>query len=150
MLKLYMVTERNVTECQSNCLGWRDALHFRWQIYVTAPSCYMSNKITRRHMLENSNFHIQCITVYYAQKPLNISESSSKIESFGRLNVLITSEGYCKLLLTCRRMMCVSASACSGSVQVLSVDPVSHFHTVPYKLTTQGYVRTTHHFSELG
>jgi len=30
----------------------------------------------------------------------------------------------------------VSAVACSESVQVLSVDPVSHFHTVRYKLTT--------------
>jgi len=30
----------------------------------------------------------------------------------------------------------VSAAACSGTVQVLSVDPVSHFHTVRYKLTT--------------
>jgi len=38
-------------------------------------------------------------------------------------------------LLTCRRMMCVSAVACSGSVQALSVDPVSHFHTGRYKLT---------------
>jgi len=32
-------------------------------------------------------------------------------------------------------MMCLSAVACSGSVQVLSVDRVSHFHTVGYKLT---------------
>ena len=47
--------------------------------------------------------------------------------------MLISSAGYCKLLLTGRRVMCVSAAACSGSVQVLSVDPVSHFHTVRYK-----------------
>jgi len=39
-------------------------------------------------------------------------------------------------------MVCVSAAACSGTVQVLSVDLVSHFHTVRYKLTRQGYVRT--------
>jgi hypothetical protein len=32
-------------------------------------------------------------------------------------------------------MICVSVAAFSGSVQVLSVDPVSHFHAVPYKLT---------------
>jgi len=87
-------------------------------------------------MLEDSNFHIQCITVYYAHKPLNISEYKFRIRSFIRLNVLIMSEGYCTLLLTCRLMTCVSAAACSGSVQVLSVDPVSHFYTVPYKLTT--------------
>jgi len=31
--------------------------------------------------------------------------------------------------------MCVSAVACSGSVQALSVDPVNHFHTGRYKLT---------------
>ena len=48
--------------------------------------------------------------------------------------MLISSEGYCKLLLTGSRMMCVSAAACSGSVQFcLSVDPVSHFHTLSYK-----------------
>jgi len=40
------------------------------------------------------------------------------------------------MLLTYVRTMCVSAVACSGSVQVLSVDPVSHFHIVRYKLTT--------------
>jgi len=34
--------------------------------------------------------------------------------------------------------MCVSAVACSGSVQALSVDPVSHFHTVRYRLTLYG------------
>jgi len=39
-------------------------------------------------------------------------------------------------------MVCVSAAACSGTAQVLSVDPVSHFHTVRYKLRRQGYVRT--------
>jgi len=87
-------------------------------------------------MLEDSNFHIQCIRVYRVQNPLNVSECACKIKSFGRLNVLISCEGYCKLLLTCRRVMCVSAAACSGSVQVLSVDPVSHFHTVRYKVTT--------------
>ena len=31
--------------------------------------------------------------------------------------------------------MCVSAVACSGSVEALSVVPVSHFHTGRYKLT---------------
>ena len=103
----------------------------------------MSSNITRRHMLEDSNFRIQCITVYCVQKPLNIFECASKIKSLRRLNVLIMSEGYCTLLLTCRRMICVSAAACSGSVQALSVDPVSHFHTVFYKLSTQGYVRTS-------
>ena len=51
--------------------------------------------------------------------------------------MLVSSEGYCKLFLTCRLMTCVSAAACCGSVQVLSVDPVSHFHTVRYNLTTQ-------------
>jgi len=60
MLLRNMVTERNLTECESNCR----------QIYVTASSCYLSNKITRRHRLEDSKFHIQCITVYYAQNPL--------------------------------------------------------------------------------
>jgi hypothetical protein len=80
-------------------------------------------------MLEDINFHIQCITVYYFQKPLNISERASKIRWFRRLNVSIMSEGYCTLLLSYRRSMCVSAAACSGSVQVLSVDPVSHLHT---------------------
>jgi hypothetical protein len=43
--------------------------------------------------------------------------------------VSIMSERYCTLLLSSRRTMYVSAAACSGSVQVLSVDPVSHFHT---------------------
>jgi len=39
-------------------------------------------------------------------------------------------------------MRCVSAAACSGSVQVLSVDPVSHFHTVRYKLAAEAmYVK---------
>jgi hypothetical protein len=84
-------------------------------------------------MLEDSNFHIQCITVYYAHIPLNISECVSKIKSFGRLNVSIRSEGYCKLLLTCRRMMCVSAAASSVSIQVLPLDLVSHTHTARYK-----------------
>jgi hypothetical protein len=79
----------------------------------------------------NSIYYNDCV-----QNPLNISECASKIRSFGRLNVLIMCEGYCKLLLTCRRTMCVSAAACSVSVQVLSVDPVSHFHTVRYKITT--------------
>jgi len=32
-------------------------------------------------------------------------------------------------------MTCVSGVACSGSVQVLYADPVSHFHTVRYRLT---------------
>jgi hypothetical protein len=50
--------------------------------------------------------------------------------------VLTCSERYCKRLLTCRRMICISPVACSGSVQVRSVDPVSYFHTVRYKLTT--------------
>jgi hypothetical protein len=136
MLLRSVVTERNLTECESNCLGWRDAVQFDRQVYVTAPSWCISSKITRRHMLEDSNFHIQCITVYYVHKPLNISECASKITSFGRLNVSTTSEGYCKLLLTCRIMMCVSAAACSGLVQVMSVDLVSHFHTARYKLTT--------------
>ena len=31
--------------------------------------------------------------------------------------------------------MCVSTVACSGCLQALSVDPVSHFNTVRYKLT---------------
>ena len=31
--------------------------------------------------------------------------------------------------------MCVSAVACRVSVQALSDDPISHFHTVRYKLT---------------
>ena len=96
----------------------------------------LSNKITRRLMKEDSNFHTQCIAVYCAQKPLNISECACDIKSFGRLNVLLSSEGYCKLMLTGRRMMCVSAAACSGAVQVQYVDPVSHFHTVRYKLTS--------------
>jgi hypothetical protein len=48
---------------------------------------------------------------------------------------LLQNAVYCKLLLTCRRTMCVSAVACSGSVQALSDDPVSHFHTGRYKLT---------------
>jgi len=130
MLLRNMITQRNLTECESNCLGWSDAMQFGWHVYVTEPSWYMSNKITRRHMLEDSNFDIQCIRVYYVQKPLNVSECACKIKSFRRLNVLIISEGYCWLLLTCRLMMCVSAADCSGSVQVLSVDPVSHFHTV--------------------
>jgi len=34
-------------------------------------------------------------------------------------------------------MMCVSALSCTRTVKVLSVDPVSHFHTVRYKLTAQ-------------
>jgi hypothetical protein len=91
MLLRNMVTEINLTEIESNCLGWRDGVEFRTQIYVIAPSWYMSNKITRRHMLEENNFHIQCITVYYVRKPLNISECASKIRSFGRLNVWIIS-----------------------------------------------------------
>jgi len=93
-------------------------------------------------MLEDSNFHSQFITVYCVQKRLNIAECASKIRSFGMLNVIIMSEGYCKLLLSCRSTMCVSAADCSGSVQVLSVDHVSHFYTVLSKLTTQGYVNT--------
>jgi hypothetical protein len=32
-------------------------------------------------------------------------------------------------------MLCVGVAACSGSVEVLSVDPVSHFHTLRYTLT---------------
>jgi hypothetical protein len=87
-------------------------------------------------MLEDSNFHVQCITVHYVQKPLNISECASKIKSFEILNVSIRSEGYCNLLLTCRRMMCLSAVPSNGSVQVLSLDLVNHFHTARYKLTT--------------
>ena len=47
----------------------------------------------------------------------------------------LQNAGYCKLLLTFGLTMCVSAVACSGSVQALSVDPVSHFHTGRYKLT---------------
>ena len=133
-----MITERNVTKCKRNCLGWRDAIQFGTHIYVTAQIWHMSNKITRRHMMEDSNIHIPYITVYYSQSPLNVSEFACKIQSFGRLNVLISSEGYCKLLLTGSRMMCVSAAACSGLVQFcLSVDPVSHFHTVRHKLETQ-------------
>ena len=132
------MTERNLTECERNCLGWRDVLHFSTQIYVIAQIWHVSNKITRRHMMEDSNIHIPYITVYYSQSPLNVSEFACKIQSFGRLNVLISSEGYCKLLLTGSRMMCVSAAACSGLVQFcLSVDPVSHFHTVRHKLETQ-------------
>ena len=87
-------------------------------------------------MLEASNFHTQYIAVSCAQKPLIYIKVLERLKVFGRLNVLISSEGYCKLLLTGRRVMRVSAAACSGSVQVLSVDPVSHFHTVRYKLTT--------------
>jgi len=34
-------------------------------------------------------------------------------------------------------MICVSAVACSVFVQVLYLDPLSHFHTVRYKLTTE-------------
>jgi hypothetical protein len=143
LLLCNMVTERNLKQCESNCLRWRDTVQFGTHVYVMAPTWYMSKKITRCHMPEDSNFHIQYITVYCAQNPLNISECASKIRNFGRLNVLIMCEGYCKLLLTCRRMMCVSAAACSGSVQVLSVDPLSHFHTVRYKFTTHSYVHTT-------
>jgi hypothetical protein len=131
-----MVTERNLTECESNCLGGRDAVQFGIQVYFTAPSLCISNKIARRHMLENSKFHIQYITVHYAHKALNVSECASKIKSFGRLNVSIRSEGYCNLLLTCRRLMCVSAAASSSSAQVPSIDLVSHFHTARYNITT--------------
>jgi hypothetical protein len=130
-----MVTTRNVTECESNCLGWRDAVQFGRKGYVMAPSWYESNKNKRRHILEDSNCHIQSITFYYPQKPLSVCVCASNINGFGRLNELIMPEECCKLLLTCRRMICVSVAACSGSVQVLSVDPVSHFHTVRYKLT---------------
>jgi hypothetical protein len=101
MLLPSVVTERNLTECESNCLEWRDAVQFCRQVYVTAPRWCISIKIARCQKLEDSNFHIQCITIkiHYAQKPLNISEYLSKIKSFGMLNVSIRSEGYCKLLL---------------------------------------------------
>ena len=95
----------------------------------------LSNKFTCLHMMEDSKFHTQCIADYCSQNPLNICEYGCKIKSFRRLNVLISSEGYCKFLFTGRRVTCVSAAACSGSVQVLSVDPVSHVHTVRYNLT---------------
>ena len=61
--------------------------------------------------------------------------------SCGKRKTQIKSEfqlqnaGFCKMLLTCRRMLCVSADACSGSVEVLSVYSVSHFNTVRCKLT---------------
>jgi hypothetical protein len=135
MLLRNVVTERYVTECESNCLVWRDTVQFGRKGYVIAPSWYESNKNTLRHILEESNCHIQSITVYYTQKPLNVCECASNINSFGRLNVLIMPEGYCKLLLICRRMICVGVAACSVSVQVLPFDPVSHFHTLRYKLT---------------
>ena len=85
-------------------------------------------------------------SLYYSllhSEPAKYIGMCCKIKSFGRLNALIMSEGYCKLLLSSRSSMCVSAVACSGSVQVLSVDPASHFHTVCYKFTTQGYVLTS-------
>ena len=112
-----MVKERNLTEFENNCLGWRDALYVGRQSYVVAPRWNKPRNIPRRHNLGDSNFHIQCFTVYCAQNPLNVSECARMIKSFGRLNVLISSERYCKLLLTGSRMMCVSAAACSGSVQ---------------------------------
>ena len=87
-------------------------------------------------MIDDSNFHTQPITVYRTQIPLHICEYACIMRSLGRLNVLTSSGVYCNLLLTGRRVTCVSAAACSGSVQVLSVDPVSHFHTVRYNLTT--------------
>ena len=136
MLLRNIVMERYLTKCEINCLGWCDAKQFGRHVYVTAQIWYMSIKITRLHVKEGSNIHTQCIAVYCAQNPLNVCEYACKVKSFRRLNVLISSEGYCELLLTVRRVMCVSAAACSGSVQVLSVDPVSHFHTVRYKLTT--------------
>ena len=128
MLLRNVVTERNLTECGSNCLGWRDAVQFGTQFYLTPSSCYLSIKITRRHMLEDSNFHSQFITVYCVQKRLNIPECASKIRSFGMLNVIIMSEGYCSLLLSCRSTMCVSAADCSGSVQAVcwSCEPLLH------------------------
>jgi hypothetical protein len=60
---------------------------------------------------------------------INFRNRKTQIKSESRLQ----NAGYCKLLLTYRRMMCVSAVACSGSVQVLYADPVSHIHTVRYR-----------------
>jgi hypothetical protein len=45
----------------------------------------------------------------------------------------------CKLLLTYTRMMCVSAAACSGSVQVLGLDRVTHSHKLRHNVS---YTRT--------
>ena len=46
----------------------------------------------------------------------------------------LQNAGYCKLLLTYRYTISVSAVVCSRSVQVLSVDPGNHFHTERCKL----------------
>ena len=71
-----MITERNVTECERNSLGWRDAVQFVTHIYFTAQIWHMSNKITRRHKMEDCNFHIQYITVYCVQKTLNFTSGA--------------------------------------------------------------------------
>ena len=62
MLLLSVLTERILTEGAGNCLGWRDAIQIGRYVYVSAPSWYMRNKTTQRHMLQYSNLHSHCTT----------------------------------------------------------------------------------------
>ena len=68
-------------ECEGNCLRWCDAVHFGKHVYVTAHSHPLSNKTTRRHMLQDSNLHSHCIILHYSQTPQNVSECAVKLKS---------------------------------------------------------------------
>jgi len=74
-----------------------------------------------------------CLNVGSKWTVLKIScgKRKTKFKSEFRLQ----NAGYCKVLLTYRRTKCVSAVSCSGSVQALSVVPVSHFLIGRYKIT---------------
>jgi len=54
-------------------------VQFGKHVYVAAPTCHtISNKITRRQMLQDSNIHNHCIIIHYSQTPLNVSECAFK------------------------------------------------------------------------
>ena len=76
-----MVTLRIVTECKGNYLEWFNAVQFGRNVYIIALSYSLSNKVTRRHMLQDCNLHRQRILIHYAPKILNNSEIRLKVNS---------------------------------------------------------------------
>ena len=76
-----MVTLRIVTECKGNYLEWFNAVQFGRNVYIIALSYSLSNKVTRRHMLQHCNLHRQRILLPYAQTNLNNSKLRFNINS---------------------------------------------------------------------
>jgi len=64
MLLRSKVRESNMTYCEGYCLEFIEDLQFGRDVIITTHFCHVWNKITPRHMLQDSILHSQCIIIH--------------------------------------------------------------------------------------